>query len=141
MAKCKKRLATLWFVCSGILFFILLFQSYFGHYADNVSDAWGWLMPTILPTLSLIIGVIVSDVLGRESKVDMVDSFLFRLTFALSVGYLLTVFLTIIIEPFIQIAPIALMKQSNLWLGPFQGLVSASIGVFFVRKQNDKGAR
>lgn len=33
-------------------------------------------------------------------------------------------------------ASVDFMKRSNLWLGPFQGLVSAMLGTFFV-----KGAR
>ena len=30
--------------------------------------------------------------------------------------------------------PLELMKVSNLWLVPLQGLVSAAIGAFFIKK-------
>jgi hypothetical protein len=35
--------------------------------------------------------------------------------------------------------PLNLMTQSNLWLGPFQGLVTASIGAFFVKRSGGGG--
>jgi hypothetical protein len=139
MQQCKRRLATLWFICAGGLFLIVLFQTFFGHYGKSVNDAWGWLLPTVLPTLSLIVGVLVSDALGKGIRVETVDKFLFKLTFGLSATYLFAVFLTIAIQPVARTSPPELMKQSNLWLGPFQGLVSASLGAFFVRKGKESG--
>lgn len=137
MQKCKKKLGALWFISAGVLFLILLFQTFFGHYGDEVDDAWGWMLPTILPTLSLIVGVFVSDALGKGIHVVTVDKFLFILTLGLSATYLFAVFLTIVIQPIAEIAPPDLMKQSHLWLGPFQGLVSASLGAFFNRKSKE----
>jgi hypothetical protein len=131
-ARCKRRLATLWFTGSGIIFLVILFQTFFGRFEDNVSEAWEWFLPTILPTLSLIISVFVVDTLGRGKKIRTVDKFMFRLTFSLSLLYLVVMSLTILMSPFSSLTPIELMKQSNLWLGPFQGLVSASLGAFFI---------
>ena len=134
MKKCKFRLATLWFSASGFLFFIMLFQTIFGRYGSHANEAWGWLLPTILPTLSLIISVFVIDYSGKGHEIRNVDSFIFKLTFILSSVYLIVVALTIFSQPFSSVMPLELMKQSNLWLGPFQGLVSASIGIFFFKK-------
>jgi hypothetical protein len=73
---------------------------------------------------------------------DTIDRFVFWFTFILSGSYLIMVALPILLQPFAPAAPLETMKQSNLWLGPFQGLVSASIGAFFVRgkrnTQNDQ---
>jgi hypothetical protein len=35
---------------------------------------------------------------------------------------------------FVQIKPVELMKMSSLWLAPLQGLLSGTIGVFFVKQ-------
>jgi hypothetical protein len=136
--KCKKKLAILWFVGGGILFFIIFIQTLFGHYESEVKEAWEWTFPTILPNLSLIIGVLVMDSMKKEGKKKTIDGFLFNLSFILSIVYILTVLLTIILEPFSSLKTVELMKLSNLWLGPFQGLVSASLGAFFIRVKDDK---
>jgi len=91
MIKCKKRLATLWFIGSGAIFFVVLFQAIFGKYGDQVTGAWEWFLPTIMPTLSLILSVFIIDTFGKGIQTKTVDRFLFRLTFALSGVYLLVV--------------------------------------------------
>ena len=137
MAKSKKRIATLWFIGAGFLFFLVLMQTILGKYGDTVDEAWGWLLATFMPTLSLIIGVLVLDAFGKGVKTRTVDRFIFRLTFGLSTAYLLAVALTILLSPFSPSLPLELMQQSSLWLSPFQGLVCASIGIFFVRGESD----
>jgi hypothetical protein len=137
MQQCKRRLAILWFISSSFLFIIMLIQSFLGHYGNDITDAWGWFLPTVMPTLSLIVGVLVSDALGKGVRIQKVSNFLFRLAFSLSLAYLLVVILTILFQPFSTLAPLDLMKQSHLWLGPFQGLVSASLGAFFIRSEGD----
>lgn len=133
MAKCKKRIAILWFFCAGTLFFIVLLQTILGRYGTQANEAWGWLLPTVMPTLSLIVGVLVAETLGKVAQKKYVDRFIFRLTFGLSAVYFCVVALTILLQPFTSLPSLELMKQSNLWLGPLQGLVSASLGVFFLR--------
>jgi len=134
-AKCKKRLATVWLTGAGILFFLLLFQTFLGRYGDRADAAWGWLLPTIMPTLMLMVGVLVSDALRKSTASVQVDRFIFRLAFFLSVGYLIVVSLTLLLSPFSAIPQLQLMTLSNLWLGPFQGLVSAALGAFFVNRE------
>ena len=131
--KCKRRFAVLWFSYSGVIFTLVVVQSIFGHYGDYINDAWSWVLPNLLPSLSLIIGVLVMDTLGKGVKIPTVDKFFFRLSYILSVFYLVLVSLTIFIQPFTYLSAIELMSLSNLWLGPFQGLVSASLGAFFIR--------
>ena len=135
LRKCRKQLATLWFAGSGVLFLIVLFQTFLGRYAGRVNDAWGWFLPTVMPTLSLIIGILVSEALGKQSGKKVGDRFVYRLSFVLSLSYLIVVSLTIFMQPFSSLQPIQLLNQSQLWLGPFQGLVTASLGAFFVRAE------
>lgn len=133
MTKCKQRLAALWFAGAGVLFFFLLVQTILGRYGDKASEAWSWLLPTIMPTLSLVIGVLVMDALGKGAAQLRADRFLFRLTCGLSTAYLSAVLLLFLLQPFASMSPIELMNQANLWLGPFQGLVAAAMGAFFVK--------
>ena len=133
MMEAKKRLAIVWCLGGGLLFLLLLSQTIFGHYGDKVKDAWAWLLPTIVPSLSMIVsGVVISGPIGKELETKTVDRFAFRLSFVLSLFYLISVSLTIFLSPFSQIPPLELMKLSNLWLAPFQGLVSAALAAFFV---------
>lgn len=133
MVKCKTRLTALWFIGAALLFVLLLLQTFFGKYGSNVDEVWKWLLPTLMPTLSLIVGVLVTDTSQETVDERMVDKFMFNLSFYASFLYILTVGLTILIQPFIIVPSLELIRQSNLWLGPFQGLVSAVIGVFFVK--------
>lgn len=132
----KKKLTIIWFSGSGILFALLLLQTIFGKYGTEVKDAWGLMLPTFLPTLSLIIGVLVFDTTRSDNSEETatVDRFFFHLSCFLSTAYLITVILTVLLSPFAQLSLLELMKLSNLWLAPFQGLVTASLGAFFVSK-------
>ena len=133
VTQCKKRLSTLWFVGSAIVFSIILFQTFFGHYSDKAQEAWSWFLPTVLPTLSLMIGVFVTEALWGRYTEKHIDSFIFKLSFYLSIFYFVIVFLTVMMQPVVTNAAIGFLKQSNLWLAPIQGLAAASIGAFFVK--------
>ena len=132
---CKKRLAVLWFSGAGLVFTVVFLQTIFGKYGDHADEAWSWLLPGIMPTLSLMISIFAADVLGKGISVKQADRFIFWLCFWLSLAYLIILNLTILLSPFSASAPLTLMRDSNLWLGPFQGLVSASIGIFFITKE------
>lgn len=129
---CKKRLTILWLVGAAIIFLIMLFQTFFKHYSDAV-EAWGWFLPTVLPTLSLMVGVLVTDELEKRPAEKRIDSFIFNLSFFLSIFYFMVVLLTLLMQPYIKKLPLEILKQSNLWLAPIQGLVAASLGAFFVK--------
>lgn len=137
MSKCKKRLASVWLILGGAIFLVLLGQSLFGKYGELTDDAWGWFLPSVMPTLSLIISVMVFDSLGDGAADKRADGFMFGIAFWLSAFYLLIVFSTILVQPLTSIAPLDLMRQSNLWLGPLQGLVAAALGAFFMKQSGD----
>lgn len=134
--RAKNWLAVVWFVGAGLLFAVILLQSLFGYYGENTGEAWAWFLPAVVPTLTLIVGVLVSDALGKSERRANADRFIFRLSLGLSVAYLVTVGLTIFIAPFTELTPLKLMKASQLWLVPFQGLVSAALGAFFVNRNS-----
>ncbi len=132
---CRKRLALLWFTGSFVIFILLVAQSLFGKYGEEAEEVWSWFLPTIMPTLSLIAGVFVVDLTISKDLEKKVDRFIFRLAFGLSVVYILLVLSTLLVQPLTRFAPLELMKRSNLWLGPVQGLVAAVLGVFFVKSE------
>jgi hypothetical protein len=128
----RKRLTLVWFLGAGAVFFIIVAQSVGGKYGDEVTQAWAWFFPTVLPTLALIVSVLVVDAtVGAQDK--HVDRFLFYLTAGLSGVYLALVLSTILLQPLTGVEPIENMRRSNLWLGPLQGLVTAALGAFFVK--------
>jgi hypothetical protein len=133
VAHCKKSLATVWFGGAGVVFFVVLVQSLLGRYGESANEAWGWLLPTVMPTLSLIVGVLMFDAVQKEKTPKTIDRFLFRLTLSLSFVYLAAVFLVIALQPLAAMPPLQMMTQANVWLGPFQGLVTAAMGAFFVK--------
>src|SRR5437773_2388168 len=71
-----------------------------GRYDGKDRDVFGWFLPTVMPTLSLVIGVLVMDATGRGTKITKPDAFLFKLAMGLSCVYLATVLLTIVLQPF-----------------------------------------
>jgi hypothetical protein len=129
---CKRQLARLWFAGAGIVSLLVLLQSLHGRYGAEVAQAWSWLLPTLVPTLSLIIGQRVFDAV-QSTPDRATDRFLYRLTASLSSVYLLAVLLVVLLQPLSTPGPIELMVQSNVWLGPMQGLVIAPMGAFFVK--------
>ena len=135
MAIAKRRLATVWLLGAGFLFFLLLLQTLSGVYGAKVNEAWSWLLPTFMPILSLIVGAMVKDARLKGIKDATVDHFMFTLSFYLSIAYLIAVILTLILSYlFIQV-PLDQLKVSNLWLAPIQGLVCLALGAFFISKK------
>lgn len=140
MDSSKWVLAAIWLVGAGGIFLLLVVQSLLGHYEPATQEVWGWFLPTVMPTLSLIVGVLVADsriVRGSDKPVPgPANNLFFRLGAGMSVLYLLLVALSVLIQPFLpQTSPLELMHRSSLWLGPLQGLTVATLGVFF-RGQN-----
>jgi hypothetical protein len=137
ITKCKRQLATVWFVGSAAIFLVVFLQTIFGRYSAKATDAWGWFLPTVIPTLSLMIGVFVADTM-RDIHDKVIDPFVYRLAFILSITYFAVVLATIALQPFADVQPLELLKMSNLWLAPLQGLVTGILGVFFVKAEQIK---
>jgi hypothetical protein len=135
----RKVLALVWLIGVGILLVILVLQTILGRYdaPAKPEDAFAWLLPNVIPTVSLIVGVLVADVVNVTDKNLRVDRFMYRLALGMSVIYLTVVSLTIFLAPFATRSPVELMKTSQLWLSPLQGIVAAVIGVFFVKKTSN----
>lgn len=135
LTKSKWLFAGVWMAGAGLVFTILVVQSLVGRYGAQSQEAWAWYLPTVMPTLSLIIGVLVSDFRSAATDAQPMPvsaKGLLWLGLGLSVFYLLLVAITILAQPFLQdVSPIDLMHRSNLWLGPLQGLTAGVLAAFF----------
>ena len=134
LEKFRWRLAIIWFFGGGVLYLSLIFQSTFSYYGsdeESIRQVWSWFLPNILPILSLVIG---STFTSRHiQSTEKIKRIVARFCCFLSVGYLLTLGLTIFLLPFprelgIDFNRIEFLKSSSLWLAPFQGLVTAALG-------------
>ncbi len=132
----QKRLMFIWFTGSGFLFALLLLQTFLGQYGSETREAWGLMLPTFVPALFLVVGTLIADATGSADPGETVtvDRFFFRLSEFLSTAYLATVILIILLSPFSTFPQLQLIKLSNLWLAPFQGLVTAALGAFYISK-------
>lgn len=134
----RVRLAILWLAGAGLIFLLFIVQSLLNVYREFTTEAWGWILPTLMPTLTLIVTVLTYTALDPNSSTSVVRKAFLAIAFWLSLFYLVSILLTILVQPFSAGSAkdaIALMKMSNLWLGPFQGLVASSLGVLFASKQ------
>jgi hypothetical protein len=147
----RTHLGLVWLAGAGLAFVVLMLRSLLDAYVDQRVDrtleVWGWFLPTVMPTLGMIIAVwgqsALNPVLFEDS---VVRKDFFRLALALSVAYLVMILLTISMPPPVGASKVirighALerMRASNLFLGPFQGLVASALGVLFVSKQKKDG--
>lgn len=133
----RRGLALVWlFLGLGILVLVVL-QSLLGVYQDRVGDVWDWFLPTIMPTLSLVVAFLASVATASFSGALVRKSF-FYIAALLSALYLLLLVTSIVTLPFSAATldvKIESLRASNRWLGPFQGVVAAALGVFFTSKQ------
>jgi hypothetical protein len=131
----RTRLAFLWLGAAALIVLTLVIQSLRLVYGPAVQEVWGWILPTLMPTLGMIVSVLGYTALDPAMSGIVVRKSFFTLAFWLSTSYLTLVLVTILIQPFSPASPVELMRMSNLWLGPFQGLVASALGVLFVSKR------
>ncbi|MBE99790.1 hypothetical protein [Flavobacterium coralii] len=134
----KKRIAILWFTFAAVVFLILFLQTVKGKYESNITEAWGWYCQNILPSLSLIVSVFIFDSTNGTVRNRSVEKFHFNIAFFLSLFYLLVIIGVILSQPFAKTSPIVWLQQSNIYLGPLQGIATGAIGIFFIKRSNDK---
>jgi membrane protease YdiL (CAAX protease family) len=136
LRRAEWRIALLWLGAAGLLFVVLVGQSFSNVYGDKVTDAWGWFLPTMMPTLSLIVGVLVAEGLSKDKKPRRIDRRLVHLATGFSTLYLGLVAVSIVGTTALGFGDpsehvVETLNLSNLWLAPLQGLVAAVLGVVF----------
>lgn len=134
LERARKRLALIWLSGGAILFLLIAVQTLSGAYGADVEKVWSWYLQAIMPTLTLMVGAFVSNVLNSAEYVGNVDRFLYRFTFAMSLVYIIGIAAPLLFAPITSESIAVLLKSSNLYLLPLQGLVSLSLGAFFVNR-------
>jgi len=142
LVQCRRRLAVIWFAAAALILLILLLQTLVGNFDPAyVQRAWSWFFPSVMPTLLLMFGVLVTDAATAATGTNVsapADPFLFRLTIGISLVYLGILLLVLLAQPMAggtSQSRIATLNQSEYFLGPFQGLVAASMGAFFLKRK------
>ena len=139
----RNRITSLWFAGSGLIYGTLIVISVVsGRPAEQSRAIWDWALPTMLPTLMMMIGVHMGKTEGERDPSRQADGFFFKLTCLLSAGYLAAVGLVVFFtigdrgtENFAQ-----KLGESQIWLGPFQGLVAGTFGLFYTRSSAEEAS-
>ena len=133
----RTLIAKIWFIGGGVCFLLVMFQSITGRFGGINQQMWAWFTPTIVPTLSLIIGVLATTAMEDDSG-RTVKKFFYHAAVGLSLAYLIILLLTMLLEPIAGTHNMDYYHLSNYWLTPVQGLVVAALGALFnSRKKTD----
>lgn len=139
--RARAQLAQIWFIGAGIAFAVLALQSILGQkYKGHLQEVWSWFVPTVAPSLGLMLGVMGADALRDSPEKRHVKSGFYRLARNVSLAYLVTLAATILLEPYSSTPALELYMFSNYWLAPVQALAVGAIGVLFAAQDSSRGA-
>ena len=134
MRHAQRWLAAVWASGFLVLFGLLLVTqiSDLEVFRNRNSEVWDWFSPLLVPTMSLIVGVLVADPESTSETSRHADRFLFSLALVFSIAYLLAILMVVLST--VWVASIETMNGSSKFLGLLGGVVSAFLGGFFVKK-------
>ncbi|HZW82457.1 MAG TPA: hypothetical protein VFF14_03420 [Candidatus Deferrimicrobium sp.] len=138
MLKSQMRLMLVWVIGCAILLLLAWLQIIFGHYGENSRDVIEWLLPSIIPTVSLVTGVWAKDAIKKSRSTKKVARATYRVVLLVSIFYLAFIVLIFAIQPFVPSDPLKVLKDSGLILAPLQGVVCVFIGIFFTEESESK---
>lgn len=132
LKEAQQRLVTIW-VAGFAPSYLLVATRTFTNWESVAQDVWAWFSPTTVPTLLLVVGGYLAATKTAASQRRRVEPYVYRLTAGISVIYLLAVLVLLVVtlhaEPY---AALVRFRTANLALGILQGLVTATLGYFFV---------
>jgi hypothetical protein len=134
MLKCQTRLMLVWVIGCVILLLVAWLQIIFGHYGEKGRDVMEWLLPSITPTLSLVVGVWANNALNQSKNPEKVSRGIYRVVLTVSIFYLCFIGLIFAIQPMVPLSPLEVIKNSSLIMAPLQGVVCVFIGIFFTQR-------
>ena len=126
--RARQSLLLLWMGGTAVPALVVFLQTLIGRYGDDSLDAWTWLLPSVMPTLGLMIAVTLK---GRSHTAE-IPRFAVLLCGLLSASYLALVAATILLQPFSRWTAVELFKLSHLWLAPTQAVLDATIASVFL---------
>lgn len=138
LEEARNKLAKIWFIGSALPFVILVIQSILGKYGENVQSAWTWFVPTVFPTLTLMISVIGAAAIKPKEDRIVRRNFL-KITVGVSFAYLAVLSLILFLQPFSPYQdPVKLFSVSNYFVAPLQGIVVGALAFLFTSDTSQK---
>jgi hypothetical protein len=125
---CQMKLAILWLVGSALPLFSMLILTLRDYWGGKEQEAWGWLLPAVIPILTLIVGSVAAT--GDQNVSRDVPKLTYRVALWLSFFYLFAVIFTLGMTPY-DADHLKPLHKSSWMLGAIQGLIGTSMGVFF----------
>ena len=137
LASAQKLISLPWFGGFVGTFILFLMQTRWEVYREVEKEAWSWFLPTMIPSISIILGTIIYDVVQKPAKATRVDKFSLWLTFGFSLLYLVVLLITIASAPNFNggKGALAFLQSSSIYLNPLQGLVGLTLGAFYVSRK------
>ena len=154
MVMARRQLAVLWLLSGFGLIIIFTLFNINQHFSGVAPEIGKRLAPMIVPTMTLVIGVLIGDMLNPGRANYAVDRHFYLVTFWMSVVYLLALLLvtcdaamlyTMSGEDLAQLKfphtqgsnstppSIVIMDSASWGLSVLQGLVALALGAFFVQ--------
>jgi hypothetical protein len=140
MRRCQRRLLALWGGWSVIGLGVVLVQtSPGGAYEANGGAVWDWFLPTVIPTLSLMLGTVLADARQPADDADppsTVDAVAYRVALWTSVLYLVLV-LALLLMYAQAPAPVDALRERSRLVSTIYSVVGIALGTFFVSKRRE----
>jgi hypothetical protein len=140
MRRCQRRLLAVWSGWSILGLGVVLVQtSPGGAYEANGGAVWDWFLPTVIPTLSLMLGTVLAD--ARESSdaaepAATVDALAYRVALWASVLYLVLV-LALLLTYAQAPTPVEALRAQGRLVSAIYSIVGVALGTFFVSKRKE----
>jgi hypothetical protein len=138
MLKSQMQLMLVWVIGGAILLLVAWLQILFGHYEDKGQDVIAWLLPSIIPTVSLVVGVWANNTRKKSRSTQKVEKKAYTIVLVVSLFYLIFLGMIFAIQPMVALPPLDVIKNSGLILSPLQGVVSVFLGIFFTQEPKSK---
>jgi uncharacterized membrane protein YeiB len=129
----QRWMALVWYLMVLPFLTALIAQTMGGAFDNRDTEMWGWALPTFMPTLALITGVVVVEEVraqGKNRRTRTVPIFAQNVTLGLSVFYLLLLNY-VVFSSRANGYSIQALQRSNVFLGSIQAIVGLALAVFF----------
>ena len=135
---CRTWLAGIWLLGSVLLFIVMILRSSDpANPADVTTAMWKWLLPNVMPFVTLVVTavvVIAQDGAAVTARTDRVGGLSFIVAAGASIVYIAALSLMLFSKALLVAkAPAEFLGSTSIWVTPVQGVVSAALGVFFVK--------
>ena len=140
MRRCQRRLLALWGGWSVLGLGVVLVQtSPGGAYDANGGAVWDWFLPTVIPTLSLMLGTVLADARTPSDGAEppsTVDATAYHVALWASVLYLVLV-LALLFAYAQAPAPVEALRERSRLVSAIYSVVGVALGTFFVSKRRE----